>query len=68
MLISVSEIDKWMNDYRKITNMSTFSGVKVDLRLVTMFPAVENTLSEGTEVAGTHIKLLANCASLGNLS
>lgn len=33
--------------------MSSFSGEKVDLLAVTMSAAVENTLSLGTEVAGT---------------
>lgn len=33
--------------------MSTFSGDSVDLFAVTMSPAVDNTLSLGTEVLGT---------------
>ena len=35
--------------------MSTFSGLRLALFFVTMFPAQEKTLSEDTEVVGTHI-------------
>ncbi len=35
--------------------MSTFSGLRLALSLVTIFPEVEKIRSEGTEVAGIHI-------------
>ena len=39
--------------------MLTCSGVNDDLSLVTVSPAVENTLSDGVDVAGTHKNRLA---------
>ena len=49
-------------------NMSIFtcSGVRRDRILVTVSPAAENTLSDGTDVAGMHKYLFANFANLGN--
>lgn len=46
--------------------MSTFSGERLALCAVTMSPAVENTRSLGTDVAGTPRKDLANLAKWGN--
>ena len=46
--------------------MFTCSGVKQDLSLVTVSPAVENTLSAGVDVAGTQRYFLATCATQGN--
>ena len=52
--------------FKKIKAL-TFSGSRLHLFLLTMFPAAENTLSEGTEVAGAQRNLLATNATLGNL-
>ena len=48
--------------------MSTLSGERLALCAVTMSPAVENTLSLGTDVAGIPRKCLANLAKWGNCS
>lgn len=48
--------------------MSTFSGFRQDLFLVTIFPATEKILSEATDVAGIHRSFFAKAASVGNLS
>ena len=47
--------------------MSTFSGDSDARCAVTMSPAVENTLSLGTDVAGTQSMHLAAFAKKGNL-
>ena len=44
----------------------TCSGVRRDRILVTVSRAAENTLSDGTDVAGMHKYLFANFANLGN--
>ena len=41
----------------KNTDMLTWSGVKLDLNLVTVTPAIGKTLSEAVDVVGTHIHL-----------
>ena len=51
----------------KYTNMLTCSGVKQDLNLVTVNPAVENTLSAGVDVIGMVRYLLATRETRGNL-
>ena len=51
----------------KYTNMLTSSGVKQDLNLVTVNPAVENTRSAGVEVIGMVRYLLATRETRGNL-
>ena len=43
--------------------MFTCSGLRQDLSLVTVSLAIENTLSAGVDVAGTHRYLLAICAT-----
>ena len=48
----------------KNNNISTFFGFKLDLNLLTMLPAVENTRSLGTLVAGTQNKFLTVSAKL----
>ena len=53
------------------TNMSTLSGLRlqaVALFFVTIFPEMENILSEGTDVAGMHSSFLASLDRVGNLS
>ena len=47
--------------------MLTCSGVKRDLNLVTVNPAVENTLSAGVDAIGMVIYLLAIQETRGNL-
>ena len=46
--------------------MLTCSGVKQDLNLVTVNPAVENTLSPGMDVIGMVRYLLATREIIGN--
>ena len=50
------------------TNMSTFSGFRLDLFLVTVFPATGKSLSEGTDVPGMQNSFLAKFESAGNRS
>jgi hypothetical protein len=45
--------------------MSALSGLKLHLWCVIVSPAIENTLSAGTEVAGTHNKHFAREAKEG---
>ena len=45
-----------------------FLGLRQFLNFVTVFPAVENTLSEGVDVAGIDRNTLARQAMLGNRS
>ena len=47
---------------------STFLGFRQLLTFVTVFPAVENTLSEGVDVTGILRSILATGARLGNHS
>ena len=47
--------------------MSTFSGKRFDLFLVTIFPTTENILSDETDVAGTH-NFFAYKDNAGNLT
>ncbi len=47
--------------------LSAFAGSILALSFAIVNPALENTLSEGAEVAGTHNILRARVASLGNL-
>ena len=47
---------------------STFLGFRQLLNFVTVFPAVENTLSEGVDVAGILRSALATGTRLGNRS
>ena len=51
----------------KKPNMSTFSGFSFDLFLVTIFPATEQILSEGTDVPGMQNSFLAKFESTGNV-
>ena len=48
--------------------MSTLSGLRLALFFVTILPAVENILSDGTDVAGMHNSCLATLDRVGNLS
>ena len=50
------------------TNMSTLSGLRLALFFVTIFPEVENILSEGTDVAGMHNSCLATLDRVGSHS
>ena len=45
-----------------------FSGFRHVLLLFTMYPAAENNLSKGIEVAGIQMTALASLAILGNLA
>ena len=49
--------------FRKI-NQSTVDGLKDAVMLKTVFPAVLNSLSEGTEVACIHSNFCASLASV----
>ena len=55
------------HSYLKKTYMLTCSGVKQDLNLMTINPAVENTLSAGMDVIGMVRYLLATREIRGNL-
>ena len=50
------------------TNMSTLSGLRLALFFVTIFPEVENLLSEGTDIVGMHNSCLATLDRVGSLS
>ena len=50
------------------TNMSTLSGLRLDLLSVTIFPEMEKILSEGTDVAGMHSRFLASLDRVGTFS
>ena len=47
--------------------MFTLSGMRLDLLRLTIFPAVLNVLSAGTDVAGMARYFEANCASIKRL-
>jgi len=47
------------------TNMSTDVGFRLARRLLIISPALENSLSERTEVAGISKYFSARCTSLG---
>ena len=49
-------------------NLSTLSGLRLALFFVTIFPEVENILSEGADVAGMHNSCLATMDRVGSLS
>ena len=48
--------------------MSTLSGLRLALFFVTIFPEVENLLSEGTDIVGMHNSCLATLDRVGSLS
>ena len=51
--------------FRKIST-SAFSAVRLVLKLLTISPAAENILSEGTNLAGIQRYCLARIAKVGN--